>query len=52
MSKIDIFKEDNKIGDRVIIYRNFGNEDIEGTVAEIGDSYVVLVKASLGFLMI
>ena len=44
MSKIDIFKEDNKIGDRVIIYRNFGNEDIEGTVAEIGDSYVVLVK--------
>ena len=44
MSKIEIFKEDNKIGDRVIIYRNFGNEDIEGTVAEIGDSYVVLLK--------
>lgn len=44
MGKIDIFKEDNKVGDRVIIYRNFGNEDIEGVVAEIGDSFVVLTR--------
>lgn len=44
MGKIDIFKEDVRIGDRVVIYRNFGNEDIEGVVSEIGDSFVVLLK--------
>ena len=44
MGKIDIFKVDNHIGDRVVIYRNFGNEDIEGIVAEIGDEYVVLIR--------
>lgn len=44
MGKIDIFKVDNRIGDRVVIYRNFGNEDIEGTVSEIGDDYVVLIR--------
>lgn len=44
MGKIDIFKEDVRIGDRVVIYRNFGNEDIEGVVSEIGDFFVVLLK--------
>lgn len=44
MGKIDIFKVDNHIGDRVVIYRNFGNEDIEGMVSEIGDDYVVLIR--------
>ena len=44
MGKIDIFKGDNQIGDKVVIYRNYGNEDIEGIVSEIGDVYVVLLK--------
>jgi len=44
MGKIDIFKEDNRVGDRVIIYRNFGNEDIEGIVTEIGEDFVVLTR--------
>lgn len=44
MGKIDIFKGDNQIGDKVVIYRNYGNEDIEGIVSEIGDAYVVLLK--------
>ena len=44
MGKINIFKEDNRIGDRVIIYRNFGNVDIEGIVSEIGEDFVVLTR--------
>ena len=44
MNKIDLFRQDNNIGDRVVICRNYGNDDVEGIVQEIGDNYVVLLK--------
>ena len=43
MSNIELFNQDNKIGDIVVIYLNSG-KDISGEVVEIGDNYILLKK--------
>lgn len=42
-SNIDLFNQDNKLGDTVIIYLNTG-KSVTGIVTEIGDSYIRLKK--------
>lgn len=43
MSNIELFNQDNKVGDLVVIYLNSG-KDISGEVVEIGDNYILLKK--------
>lgn len=43
MSNIELFGQDNKIGDQVIVYLNSG-KDISGKIIEIGSSFVLLQK--------
>ena len=43
MSNIELFNQDNKVGDIVVIYLPSG-KDISGKVVEIGDNYILLKK--------
>lgn len=49
MSNIELFSNDNKVGDKVIIYLNSG-KDITGEVVEIGEKHI-LVKKEDGKMM-